>query len=225
MNYYAVIVAGGSGNRMNNSIPKQFLLLSGRPVMMHAIEVFYDCPQKPKIIVVLGQDLHELWLSLCSTHNFTVPHALVNSGSERFDSVKNGLELISEDGIVAIHDAARPLVSASVVKTSFEIALLKGNCVVGTPSVDSVRITNPDGSSSAVDRGLLRLVQTPQTFILSELKKAYEVDYKPHFTDDASVMEAYGISINIIEGNRENIKITYSEDLDIASILINKKRP
>jgi len=225
MNYYAVIVAGGSGNRMNNSIPKQFLLLEDRPVMMHSIELFYNCPQKPTIIVVLGQEFHEYWLNLCSKYKFTVPHTLAKSGAQRFDSVKSGLDLIDQNGVVAIHDAARPLVAASVIKSSYEVALQKGNCVVGIPSVDSVRIMKSDGLTSAMDRGLLRLIQTPQTFLVSDLKKAYEVDYKPYFTDDASVVEAYGININIIKGNRENIKITYAEDLDIASILIKKKRP
>ncbi|MBC7567483.1 MAG: 2-C-methyl-D-erythritol 4-phosphate cytidylyltransferase [Pedobacter sp.] len=225
MHYYAVIVAGGSGNRMNNSIPKQFLLLAGRPVIMHAIEVFYNCPQKPEIIVVLGQELHKHWLDLCKEYKFVIPHILANSGLHRFDSVKSGLAKINRDGIVAVHDAARPLISPSVVKTSYEVALEKGNCVVGIPPVDSVRTTNPDGLTSALNRGQLKLVQTPQTFWVNELKKAYEVEFKVQFTDDASVMEHYGLNINIIEGNRENIKITYPEDLDIASVLFNKKRP
>lgn len=225
MNYYAIIVAGGSGNRMNSSIPKQFLLLEGRPVIMHAIDVFYNCPQKPKIIIVLNPEMQSHWKDLCEHHHFSIPHILANSGQQRFDSVKSGLSKIIGDGIVSIHDAARPLVSAAVIDTSFKVALEKGNAVVGICPVDSTRIINPDGSTSAIDRSLLRLVQTPQTFRLQELRKAYEVDYDARFTDDASVMEHYGININIIEGNRENIKITYIEDLDIASVLIKKKRP
>jgi 2-C-methyl-D-erythritol 4-phosphate cytidylyltransferase len=225
MNYYAIIVAGGSGNRMNNSIPKQFLLLNGKPVIMHSIEVFYNCPQKPEIIVVLGHDLHHDWNKLCAEFDFRIPHILINSGTERFHSVKNALLSINVDGIVAIHDAARPLVSASVVKTSFEVALAKGNSVVGILPVDSIRQVSIDGSSRALDRSELRLVQTPQTFKVSDLQAAYNVKYKSGFTDDASVMESYGIKINVIEGNRENIKITYPNDLEIASILMYKKRP
>jgi 2-C-methyl-D-erythritol 4-phosphate cytidylyltransferase len=225
MNYYAVIVAGGSGNRMNNAIPKQFLLLEGRPVIMYAIETFYNCPQKPEIIIVLGQDLRHYWQKLCEEFSFTIPHILADSGNQRFDSVKSGLSQIHNDGIVAIHDAARPLVSPFVVKTSYEVALEKGNCVVGFTPVDSVRSTTVDGLTSAIDRDQLRLIQTPQTFRVNELKKAYNVEYMARFTDDASVMEYYGKNINIVEGNRENIKITYPEDLEMAAVLINKKRP
>ncbi|MFP5081909.1 2-C-methyl-D-erythritol 4-phosphate cytidylyltransferase [Pedobacter sp. JCM 36344] len=225
MNYYAIIVAGGSGNRMDNSIPKQFLLLEGRPVMMHAIEVFFNCPQKPEIIIVLGKEMQKYWLNLCDKHNFTVPHILANSGPQRFDSVKSGLAQIKDDGIVAIHDAARPLVSDDVVRNSFEVALTKGNSVVGFSPVDSVRNTFPDGKTQALDRAKLKLIQTPQTFQVNQLKKAYEIDYRAEFTDDAQVMEHYGFNINIIEGNRENIKITYPEDIAIASLMIKKKRP
>ncbi|MEJ7559513.1 MAG: 2-C-methyl-D-erythritol 4-phosphate cytidylyltransferase [Pedobacter sp.] len=225
MNYYAVIVAGGTGNRMKNSIPKQFLLLNGRPVMMYAIEVFYTCPQHPKIIVVLHEDVREYWLSLCKQYNFTIPHLLVNSGPQRFHSVKNGLAEIQGDGIVAIHDAARPLVSEEVVCKSFDFALENGNCVVGITPVDSVRTFYPKGNSTALKRDELRLVQTPQTFQVDELKEAYKVEYNIDFTDDASVMEAYGVAINVTEGNRENIKITYPEDLDIATIFLKRKRP
>jgi 2-C-methyl-D-erythritol 4-phosphate cytidylyltransferase len=225
MNYYCIIVAGGSGNRMNNSIPKQFLLLNGLPVMMHAIRTFSNCPQKPEIIVVIGQELQEFWLELCKKHEFTTPHTIANSGAQRFDSVKSGLHKIKGDGIVAIHDAARPLVSEEVVSNSYKVALENGNCVVGISPVDSVRSFNADGTTVALDRAQLRLVQTPQTFQVNELKNAYELQYRVGFTDDASVMEAYGVNINIIEGNREKIKITYPEDLDIASVLIRKKRP
>ena len=225
MNYYAIIVAGGSGNRMNNSIPKQFLLLNGKPVLMHSIEVFSNCLQKPEIIVVLGQDLHQDWNKLCAKFDFIIPHTIVNSGAERFHSVKNALSMLNADGIVAIHDAARPLVSTSVVNQSFEVALEKGNSVVGILPVDSVRKVVSDGSSRALDRSELRLVQTPQTFRLSDLQASYHVEYRSGFTDDASVMEYFGLEINVIEGNRENIKITYPNDLEIASILMYKKRP
>jgi 2-C-methyl-D-erythritol 4-phosphate cytidylyltransferase len=225
MNYYAIIVAGGSGNRMNHSIPKQFLLLNGLPVMMHSIQTFFNCPQNPEIIVVIGQELQEFWLDLCKKHEFTIPHSIASSGAQRFDSVKSGLNEIKGDGIVAIHDAARPLVSEDVVSNSYKGALENGNCVVGVSPVDSVRAFNADGTTVALDRAQLRLVQTPQTFQVKELKKAYELEYRVGFTDDASVMEAYGVNINIIEGNRDNIKITYPEDLEIASVLIRKKRP
>jgi 2-C-methyl-D-erythritol 4-phosphate cytidylyltransferase len=200
-------------------------LLKGLPVMMYAIKTFFNCPQKPEIIVVLGHELQDYWLDLCKVHNFDIPHTLAESGLQRFDSVKSGLSQIYGDGIVAVHDAARPLVSSDVVQNSFEVALAKGNCVVGVSPVDSVRTSSANGTTASLDRSQLKLIQTPQTFNVNELKKAYDQEYRLEYTDDASVMEAYGVNINIIDGNRDNIKITYPEDLDIASILITKKRP
>ena len=225
MNYYAIIVAGGSGNRMNHSVPKQFLLLQGRPVLMHTIEVFYNCRLKPEIIVVIGLDYRHEWFDLCIEHNFTIPHTLANSGDQRFHSVKNGLSMITHEGIVAVHDAARPLVSPDVVLRSFEFAEAHGNCVAGITLVDSIRSIADNGSTKTLDRAGFRLVQTPQTFRVLELKAAYSANYSSEYTDDASVMENYGVKINIIEGNRENIKITYPEDLEIASLLLKRMRP
>ena len=223
MNYYAIIVAGGTGNRMNNSIPKQFLLLDGHPIIMHAIEVFHNCKYKPNIIVVLAQEMHGFWRELCAKYNFQIPYILADSGHQRFHSVQSGLKHIDGDGIVAIHDAARPLVSSIVVENAYRVASEKGNCVVGLSPVDSIRSINEDGSSSAVNRDSLMLIQTPQTFIASELMEAYKMDYQVGFTDDASVMESFGTRINIIEGNRENIKITFPEDIAIANLFIKKR--
>jgi 2-C-methyl-D-erythritol 4-phosphate cytidylyltransferase len=223
MNYYAIIVAGGTGNRMNNSIPKQFLLLDGHPIIMYAIEVFHNCTYKPNIIVVLAQEMHGFWRELCATYNFQIPYILADSGPQRFHSVQSGLKHIDGDGIVAIHDAARPLVSSIVVENAYRVASEKGNCVVGLFPVDSIRSINEDGSSSAVNRNSLMLIQTPQTFIASELMEAYKMDYQVSFTDDASVMESFGTKINIIEGNRENIKITFPEDIAIANLFIKKR--
>ncbi|MGY4385608.1 2-C-methyl-D-erythritol 4-phosphate cytidylyltransferase [Pedobacter sp. UYP24] len=224
MNYYAIIVAGGFGNRMNNTIPKQFLLLDGKPVLMHTINAFHGCVLNPEILVVLNHQMNDLWLSLCEEYSFTVPHKLVEGGEQRFFSVKNGLSEIEGDGMVAIHDAVRPLISSELITKAFRVAEETGNCVTGIHPTDSIRKITKEGFTQAFDRSEFILIQTPQTFDLSIIKKAYQSSYKSSFTDDASVAESSGVVINMIEGERENIKITYPEDIDIASILVKKKR-
>lgn len=223
MKYYAIIVAGGSGNRMQNSVPKQFLLLDGIPVLMHTLQAFSRSALNPEILLVLHQSQQAYWAELCKTYDFTLPHQVINGGEQRFHSVKNALLTISGEGIVAIHDAVRPLVSTQLIDKSFSIAAEKGNSVAGTTPTDSIRkLTGPD-KSVAFNRNEFILVQTPQTFALDILKKAYEHPYRNEFTDDASVVEFSGIEIHMIAGERENIKITYPEDLEIATVFRNKK--
>lgn len=224
MNYYAIIVAGGSGNRMKNAIPKQFLLLEGKPILMHTIAAFDRCTLNPEILVVLSTQMHEQWNTLCLQYDFKIPHRLLAGGHQRFFSVKNGLSAIDGAGIVAVHDGVRPLVSAALITRSYEVAEKAGNCVCGVMPTDSIRRTEAGGSSKAYDRNEFMLIQTPQTFDLNVLRAAYEVPYQNWFTDDAAVVEYSGVSINIIPGERENLKITYPEDLEIASILIKKDR-
>lgn len=222
MNYYAIIVAGGSGSRMQTSIPKQFLLLDGKPVLMHTLEAFYRCPLAPKLILVLNIDQQAYWKELCQTYNFSIEHELVNGGSQRFHSVKQGLEHIKKEGIVAIHDAVRPLVSQSLILKSYQEAEKSGNCVAAIAPTDSLRKITIGSGSSAMDRNQFALIQTPQTFRSDMLKKAYEQSFQVNFTDDASVIESAGVQINLITGERENIKITWPEDIEIASILAKK---
>jgi len=224
MKYYAIIVAGGSGSRMQSGIAKQFLLLEGLPVLMHTIKAFNECSLTPHILLVLNIDLHKYWEELCQQHNFSVPHELVSGGPQRFHSVKNGLKAIKGKGIVAVHDAVRPLVSAELISKSYHVAEETGNCVVGVMPTDSVRRISEGGKSVALNRNELALIQTPQTFNIDLLRKAYQTPFRNEFTDDASVVEYSGVSINLIEGERQNIKITYPEDLEIASILMKKTK-
>lgn len=224
MKYYAIIVAGGSGNRMQTTIPKQFLPLSGKPVLMHTLEAFHSCSLKPQLILVLNKQQQAYWKELCQTYDFQVEHEIVDGGEQRFHSVKQGLQIIRGEGVVAIHDAVRPLVSAELILSCYLEAEKKGNCVVGLTPTDSIRKIDTEQGSIAVKRDEFALVQTPQTFHTDVLRTAYEQDYRSEFTDDASVAEYSGFKINLIEGERENIKITWPEDFEIAAILAKKGR-
>ena len=219
MKYYAIIVGGGSGKRMQNAVAKQFLLLKNQPIMMHTICAFHYSAYKPEIIVVLPTDLHSYWEELCIQYNFRIPHEVVRGGEQRFHSVRNGLMAIKGEGIVAIHDAVRPLVSDQLIDTCFEKAVLHGNAVCCIPPSDSVRKIKGDGSK-IVNRNKLVLIQTPQTFQIEQLRKGYQQSYKEKFTDDASVVEKAGFEINLVEGERNNFKITYPEDLEMANLLM-----
>ena len=223
MKFFAVIVAGGSGTRMNSEIPKQFLLLNGKPVIMHTVSAFFASLEKPEILVVLNRQQFSYWESLCELHQFKIPHQMVAGGETRFHSVKNALEKIGGDSIVAIHDAVRPLISTEIISNAYQQALKVGNAVVAVPSKDSVRWQKANGETQNLNRSEVFLVQTPQTFQLCQLKKAYEQEYSEEFTDDASVVERSGEKINLIEGNPENFKITFPSDLRIAAMLLNEK--
>jgi 2-C-methyl-D-erythritol 4-phosphate cytidylyltransferase len=217
---YAIIVAGGSGSRMHSSVPKQFLLLNGLPVLMHTINAFYNCIAQIHLIVVLPADSHEYWNELCAEHSFTIPHELVSGGETRFHSVKNGLGLINDDdAIVAVHDAVRPLITCEIIDESYECAAKYGNAIVAIKSRDSVRQIKDNRSISLV-RDEIYLIQTPQTFQSAQLKKAYLQPYQANFTDDASVVEQTGVNINLIGGSYQNIKITFPEDIAIAEFLL-----
>ncbi|MDQ7949939.1 MAG: 2-C-methyl-D-erythritol 4-phosphate cytidylyltransferase [Pedobacter sp.] len=218
MKYYAIIVGGGSGKRMQNAVAKQFLLLKNKPVLMHTLTAFYQSPFKPELIVVLPIDLHQYWEALCFKYDFTIPHQVIRGGDERFHSVRNGLMAIKGDGIVAVHDAVRPLASPQLIATAFEVAEEKGNAIACIRPSDSVRKIKGN-ESKIVDRDQLVMIQTPQTFEISQLRKAYQQPYHRKFTDDASVVEKTGIKINLIEGERHNFKITYPEDLELANLL------
>ncbi len=220
---YAIIVAGGSGTRMQTAIPKQFLLLNGKPVLMHTIETFYKSASQPQLILVLHGDYHDYWLQLCQYHHFHIPHQLVKGGESRFHSVKNGLDTIADtNAIIAIHDAVRPLTLTAIIDHSYNHAAEHGNAITAVKSRDSVRQRKGDHSVSLV-REDIYLVQTPQTFRAEQLKKAYEQPYDTKFTDDASVVENWGIPINLAEGNYNNIKITFPEDIAIAEAILSKK--
>lgn len=221
MKYYAIIVGGGSGSRMQSEIPKQFMMLKGRPVLMHTIEAFYNSDLHPEIIVVLNMDFHLYWEKLCEEFKFLVPHQLVKAGEQRFHSVKNGLKLVKETSIVAIHDAVRPLVSHEIIKASFEQAVKLGTSITAVKCRDSVRQSN--GTRTVhLKREDIYLVQTPQTFKSDILKKAYLQDYRNEFTDDASVVERSGVEIHLVEGDNRNLKITFPEDIFLAELYMGK---
>lgn len=224
MKFYAIIVAGGSGKRMQTAIAKQFLLLNEKPVMMHTLQAFQLSELEPEIIVVLAKTEHEYWKELCLKYNFNVPHTLVEGGKERFHSVRNGLMSIKNDGVVAIHDAVRPIVSSSLITQTYKQAIELGNAIPCVSPSDSVRELEATGSK-ILNRDKLVLIQTPQTFDLGQLRIAYQQSFSPIFTDDASVVEASGFPINLIEGNRNNIKITFPEDLELAGFLLKNNIP
>lgn len=220
---HLIIVAGGKGLRMGAPLPKQFLPINGRPIIMHTIERFAEAMPGINIVLVLHPDYVDLWRNLCTKHKFDYPCTITTGGKERFDSVRNGLAVISDnsqDAVVGVHDAVRPLVSAEVIRNAYAEASELGAVVPALPSIESVRIMNDDGTSQSIARHKVMMVQTPQVFSLPLLREAYNQPYCPDFTDDASVVEAYGHAISIVDGNRENIKLTTPQDMHIAEILL-----
>ena len=215
---YVLIVAGGKGLRMGCELPKQFLPIGGKPVLMRTIEAFYAYNPEIRIILVLPRNQQSYWNELCRKHDFSIPHHIADGGETRFHSVLNGLSLIPDEGIVALHDGVRPLTAHRVIENCFHVAEEKGGAIPVLPLTDSLRQIFPDKSSKAVDRTAFVAVQTPQTFRVEEIKKAYKLPYNDTFTDDASVYEAAGYIPELVEGNRENLKITLPVDLAIAEI-------
>ena len=221
MDKYALIVAGGKGLRMGKELPKQFLLLAGKPILMHTLEQFYHYNAAMKLVLVLPLDHQDYWKELCETYQFTVPHQIATGGETRFHSVRNGLQWVTTKGIVAIHDGVRPFVSQQVIARCFEQAELSGSAIPVLPMIESVREYVGDGSIS-VDRTHYCSVQTPQVFDSVQLLQAYELPFSSQFTDDASVLEAAGYSLTLVEGNRENCKITTPFDLLVGDCLLDQ---
>lgn len=215
MDYYVLIVAGGKGLRMGGDIPKQFLPIGGKPILMRTIDAFRSVLDDVKIVLVLPADQHDYWQELCRKHDFRSPELIANGGATRFHSVSNGLNLLPDDkdAVVGVHDGVRPFVSAETIRRCFSAAA-EGKAVVPVvPVVETLRQILPDGKSLTRPRDEYRLVQTPQTFPIALLKEAYRQPFSEAFTDDASVVEALGKEITMVEGNRENIKITTPSDL------------
>lgn len=218
---YVIIVAGGKGLRMGSDIPKQFLPIGGKPVLMRTLERFREYAADLQIILVLPEAQQAYWQELCGKYDFKVKYQLANGGQTRFHSVQNGLALVPDDaeGVVGVHDGVRPFPSIEVIKNCYETARTAKAVIPVIPVVETVRHLEGD-SSVTVPRGDYRLVQTPQTFDIQLLKAANRQPYNDGFTDDASVVESYGHAITLVEGNRENIKITTPYDLIIAEVLI-----
>jgi 2-C-methyl-D-erythritol 4-phosphate cytidylyltransferase len=222
MHKYAIIVAGGKGERMGSDTPKQFLELAGKPILMHTIEKFKSTFPTIEIILALPENQVDFWKELCSLHTFDVnSHQLVFGGKTRFHSVKNALTLVKQDSIVAIHDGVRPLVSSETIKKCFNEAESKGNAIPSIDVIESLRhVSKQDNSNKAVARNCYQLIQTPQCFSSELILNAYKQEFDTSFTDDASVVEALGEKINLVEGNKDNIKITSQIDLKIAEALL-----
>jgi 2-C-methyl-D-erythritol 4-phosphate cytidylyltransferase len=216
---YIIIVAGGSGQRMGEPIPKQFLIIHQKPILMLTIERFHHFHSALRIILVLPGQQKDYWKELCNKFEFKIPHTIVNGGSTRFQSVINGLSVIDDTrGVTGVHDGVRPFVSFATIENCYAKAKEYGAAIPAIPVVDSIRELSETGSLSR-QRNNFRLVQTPQVFHTSILKTAYELPFQKDFTDDASVVEAAGYSIYLAEGNTENIKITSPFDLLIARAL------
>jgi len=212
---YAIIVAGGKGARMGASVPKQFLLLSGKPLLMHTLEAFYLADPEINLILVLPDSQQDYWKELCTKYNFKLPCRIANGGETRFESVQSGLALTESDGLVAVHDGVRPFINAALIERCYAAAEQFGAAVPVTELTESIR--RLDGETSfSVHRETYRSVQTPQAFRTELLKKAYLLPYRESFTDDASVVEASGFKVELVEGYPENIKITTTLDLLLA---------
>lgn len=220
---FAIIVAGGKGTRMKSSTPKQFMLLNGLPILMHTLNSFFEYSSEIKIILVLPEDDLKTWKMLCQKYNYTKKVTIALGGESRFQSVKNGLDKIQEkEGLVAIHDGVRPLAGKDIIGASFRLAAVHGSAVAAVRLKESIRKTDQN-NTKAVDRSNYRMIQTPQTFDLELIKRAYQIREESSLTDDASVAEKSGHVISLFEGSYSNIKITTPEDIIIAEALVKSR--
>jgi 2-C-methyl-D-erythritol 4-phosphate cytidylyltransferase len=221
MKYYAIIVAGGSGQRMKSSVPKQFLELNGRPVLMHTLEKFYSAKSSIELIVVLPKTHHSTWNTLCEKHYFNLAHQVCKGGASRFQSVKNGLALCTKESIIAVHDGVRPLITPNFILDIYRKTETKKVVIPVCSVIESIR--KVDGNDSvALDRSQYYSVQTPQCFTSEILHKAYQQEEQITFTDDASVVENLGEKVHLFEGEDDNIKITSPKDLLMAEAILNQ---
>ena len=218
MKKHIIIVAGGKGLRMGGDIPKQFVPIGGKPVLMRTLEAFYTYDPAMQLILVLPVCQQAYWKELCNTYGFTLPHVVANGGETRFHSVKNGLAKVEGDGWVGVHDGVRPFVSTEVIARCYEQVREKQAVIPVVDVVETLRRLTGAGSET-VPRSAYKLVQTPQVFDVNLLRRAYQQPYTDAFTDDASVVEALGEQVHLVEGNRENIKLTTPSDLKMAEFL------
>lgn len=223
MKKYAIIVAGGSGTRMGASLPKQFLLLHDKPVLYYTLQTFLQAYDDLELILVLpveytdmGQEIIDAW--------FDKERIRITAGGDsRFQSVKNGLALVEEESVVFVHDGVRCLLSTALIHRCYETAVSGGTAIPVIPSKDSIRLLTEEGNN-ALDRNLVMQVQTPQTFHSKIILPAFQIDYKDKFTDEATVVEAFGIKLSLVEGEEENIKITRPLDLVLAAEILSARK-
>jgi 2-C-methyl-D-erythritol 4-phosphate cytidylyltransferase len=219
MKKFAVIVAGGTGTRMNNPTPKQFLLLKGRPVLYYTLDTFLKAFDDMHIILVLPEEHVSAGQEIIDAFFDYSRISITTGGRTRFHSVQNGLQLVTEESIVFVHDAVRCLVSADLIRSCYEAAAESGSAIPVTDCKDSIRQIIEEGNES-LDRNIIRLVQTPQTFHSKILLPAYQIDYKDKYTDEATVVEAFGLKVRLVAGEEHNIKITSPVDLVVAEHLL-----
>lgn len=221
---YVVIVAGGKGLRMGGDTPKQFLPVAGRPVLMRTIDRFKEADAALQIIVVLPKEQQDYWRALCEQYDYQTDHLVADGGDTRFQSSKNGLALVpdGEEGLVAFHDGVRPFVSVETIERCFDAAEETYAAIPVMPVTDTLRFVDKHGGGKNVQRADYRVVQTPQVFDIALAKRAFNQEYQESFTDDASVVESLGCQVEMVEGNRENIKLTTPFDLTVAELLAQK---
>lgn len=216
-----VIVAGGKGLRMGTDIPKQFLPVGGKPVLMRTIERFYEYDSGMQVVLVLPVSQQDYWRALCREHHFTLPHTIADGGATRFHSVRSGIAKVAADvQLIGVHDGVRPFVSVATIKACYEEAARSEAVVPVTDVVETLRHLGEHGASATVARSEYKLVQTPQVFGAPLLRKAYQQEYVDFFTDDASVVESLGHTVSLVDGNRENIKITTPFDIIVAEAMV-----
>lgn len=220
--FSVIITAGGIGKRMGGPVPKQFLEIAGKPILIHTLEKFHSFDPSAQLLLTLPSDWKSYWQELLVKHSCSIPHTVVEGGAERYHSIKNALESCSGDH-VAVHDGVRPLVSADTLMNCFNGAIEFGSAIPVVPVKESIRKVN-EGSSTAEDRSQFRLVQTPQCFKKEWLLKAYSLPYHDRITDDASLVEESGLEVHLVPGNEENIKITSTVDLSIAELLLRPEK-
>ncbi len=219
-----IIVAGGSGTRMGAALPKQFLQINGKAILIHTLEKFLAFDNSIEIVLVMHPDYSAFWEKVRGKASFDYPVKIASGGETRFQSVKNGIAKLDGDFLVGVHDAVRPLVTVAAIQRVFDAAAISGSAIPCVPLKESARVVTGN-NSLPLDRSAIRLVQTPQVFHASILRKSYETDYREEFTDDASVVEFAGNRIELVQGDEFNLKITTPEDFEIASILLNPQKP
>lgn len=219
MNKIAVIVAGGSGTRMGMELPKQFLKVKGKPLLFYTLDVFLRAYDDLKVILVLPEEYTETGREIIDAYFDETRVTIAVGGATRFESVKNGLKLVEDEAIVFVHDAVRCLVTIDLVRRCHDMAIETGSAIPVIKCNDSVRLITEDGSEP-VERDKVMLVQTPQVFHSKILLPAYQIDYKDRFTDEATVVEAFGMKVSLLEGDKNNIKVTHPADLIVAERLL-----
>lgn len=219
MKKYVIIVAGGTGTRMGCNIPKQFMLLKNRPVLYYTLKIFLEAFNDLQIILVLPIDFTDMGQEIIDAYFDKDRIKIAAGGETRFQSVKNGLALVNEESIIFVHDGVRCLVSKELIQRCYKQAVETGTAIPAVISKDSVRMLRKEGNE-AFDRNKVMLIQTPQTFHSKILIPAFQIDYKDKFTDEASVVEAYGLKVSLVEGEDNNIKITRPIDLLIAEKIL-----